>query len=56
METRDWIAARVTTLVAWEGSRHKMVSRDALLTYKRVVASFRALWRTEGGISRGSIG
>jgi hypothetical protein len=39
-ETRDWIAARVTTLVAGEGSRHKMVSWDALLTCKRVVASF----------------
>jgi hypothetical protein len=39
-ETRDWIAARVTTLVAWEGSRHKMVSRNALLTCKREVASF----------------
>jgi hypothetical protein len=24
-ETRDWLAARVPTLVAWEGSRHKMV-------------------------------
>jgi len=42
-ETRDWIAVRVTNLVAWGGCRHKMVSRDALLTYKSVVASFWAL-------------
>jgi hypothetical protein len=37
-ETRDWLAASVPTLVAWEGSRLKMVDLDALPTYKRVVA------------------
>ena len=37
-ETRDWLAARVPTLVAWEGSRLKMVGLDALPTYKRVAA------------------
>jgi len=36
-ETRDWLAARVPTLVAWEGSRLKMVGLDALPTYRRVV-------------------
>jgi hypothetical protein len=36
-ETRDWLAARVPTLVAWEGFRLKMVGLDALPTYKRVV-------------------
>jgi hypothetical protein len=55
-ETRDWLAARVPTLVAWEGSRHKMVGLDALPTYKRVVASFWALWRIQSGISSGPIG
>jgi hypothetical protein len=39
-ETSDWLAARVPTLVAWEGSRLKMVGLDALPTYKRVVAWF----------------
>ena len=39
-ETRDWLAARVPTLVAWEVSRQKMVGLDALPTYKRVVAWF----------------
>ena len=38
--TKDWLAARVPTLVAWEGSRLKLVSLDALPTYKRVVAWF----------------
>ena len=42
-ETRDWLAARVPTLVAWEGCRHKMVGLYALPTYKRVVANFRAV-------------
>jgi hypothetical protein len=28
--TKDWLAARVPTLVAWEGSRLKMVGLDAL--------------------------
>ena len=36
--TRDWLAARLPTLVAWEGSRLKIL--DALLTYKRVAAWF----------------
>ena len=38
--TKDWLATRVPTLVAWEGSRIKMVGLDALPTYKRVVAWF----------------
>jgi hypothetical protein len=38
--TKDWLAARVLTLVAWKGSRLKMVGLDALPTYKRVVAWF----------------
>jgi hypothetical protein len=32
-QTRDWLAARVPTLVAWEGSRLKMVGLDALPTH-----------------------
>jgi hypothetical protein len=39
-ETRDWLAARVHTQVAWEGSRLKMVSLDALPMYKRVMTWF----------------
>ena len=38
--TKDWLAARVPTLVAIEGSRFKLVGLDALRTYKRVVAWF----------------
>jgi len=38
--TKDWLAARVPTLMAWEGSRLKLVGLDALPTYKRVVAWF----------------
>jgi hypothetical protein len=38
--TKDWLAARVPTLVAWKGSRLKTVGLDALPTYKRVVAWF----------------
>ena len=38
--TRDWLATRVPTLAAWEGSRLKIVGLDALLTYKRVVTWF----------------
>jgi hypothetical protein len=41
--TEDWLAAKVTTLVAWEGSKLKMVCLDALPTYKRVVAWFQGL-------------
>jgi len=36
--TKDWLATRVPTLVAWEGSRLKIVGLDVLPTYKRVVA------------------
>jgi hypothetical protein len=36
--TKDWLAARVPTLVAWEGSMLKTVGLDALTTYRRVVA------------------
>ena len=38
--TKDWLAAKVPTLVAWEGSRLKVVGLDALPTFKRVVAWF----------------
>ena len=38
--TNDWLAARVPSLAAWEGSRLKLVGLDALPTYKRVVAWF----------------
>ena len=38
--TKDWLAARVPTLAAWEGSRLKIVGLDALPTYKRMVAWF----------------
>jgi len=38
--TKDWLATRVPTLVAWKGSRLKIVGLDTLLTYKRVVAWF----------------
>jgi len=38
--TKDWLAARVSSLAAWEGSRLKLVGLDALPTYKRVVAWF----------------
>ena len=39
-QTKDWLAAKVPTPVAWEGSRLKLVGLDALPTYKRVVAWF----------------
>jgi hypothetical protein len=39
-ETCDWLAIAVPTLVAWEGSRPKMVGLDALSMYKRVAAWF----------------
>jgi hypothetical protein len=38
--TKDLLAAKVPTLVAWEGSRLKVVGMDALPTYKRVVDWF----------------
>jgi len=38
--TKDWLAAKVPTLVAWEGSKFKLVGLDALPTYKRTVAWF----------------
>jgi len=38
--TTGWLAGKVPTLRAWEGSRLKMVGLDALPTYKRVVAWF----------------
>jgi hypothetical protein len=38
--TKDWLAARVPTLAAWEGSRIMTVGLDALPTYKRVLAWF----------------
>ena len=39
-ETKDWLASRLSTLEAWEGSRLNVVGLDALPTYKRVVAWF----------------
>jgi hypothetical protein len=38
--TKDWLAAKARTMVDWEGYRLKVVSLDALPTYKRVVAWF----------------
>ena len=38
--TRDWLAAKVPTLVAWEGSRLKVVGMESLPTFKRVAAWF----------------
>ena len=38
--TKDWLATKVLTLVAWEGSRLKVVGLDALPTFKRVLAWF----------------
>jgi len=38
--TKDWLVDRVPTLLTGEGSRLKLVSLDALPTYKRVVAWF----------------
>ena len=38
--TKDWLAARVPTLVAWDSSRLKVVGLDAPPTYRRVVAWF----------------
>jgi hypothetical protein len=54
--TKDWLAATVPTLVAWEGSRLKMVGLDALPTYKRVMAWFLGPWRTRSGTCCGFIG
>jgi hypothetical protein len=31
--SKDWLAARVPTIVAWEGSRLKIVRLDGLPTY-----------------------
>ena len=38
--TKDWLAARVPTLSAWEGSTLKLVGLNALPTYRWVVAWF----------------
>ena len=46
-ETKDWLAGKVPTLRAWEGSKLKMVGLDALPTYKRVVAWLPVLWRIQ---------
>jgi hypothetical protein len=61
--TKNSLAARVPTLVAWEGSRLKIVGLDALSTYKRVVAWFPGptdteryllwLWRLNQGLDTG---
>ena len=38
--TRDWLADKIPTVTAWVGSRLKVVSMDALRTFKRVAAWF----------------
>jgi len=42
-QTKDWLASQAPTMVAWEGSRLKVVGLDALPTYRRVVAWFPGL-------------
>jgi hypothetical protein len=39
-DTKDWLEKQVPNMVAWEGSRLKVVGIDPLPTYKRVVAWF----------------
>jgi hypothetical protein len=39
-DTKDWLEKQVPSMVAWEGSRLKVVGKDALPTYKRVAAWF----------------
>jgi hypothetical protein len=39
-DTKDWLEKEVPNMMAWEGSRIKVVGMDALPTYKRVVAWF----------------
>ena len=55
-ETKDWLAGKVQTPTAWEGSRLKMACLDALPTCKRVVAKLPALWRIQSAIFFGFIG
>jgi hypothetical protein len=61
-QTKDWLAAKVPTPVAWEGSRLKLVGLDILPTYKKVVAWFPGpaedtkryllrLWRLNRGLN-----
>ena len=38
--TKDCLTTRVPTVVAWEGSRLRIVSLDALPTYKSAVVWF----------------
>jgi hypothetical protein len=38
--TKEWLAAKAPSMVAWEGSRLKVVGLDALPSYKRVDAWF----------------
>ena len=38
--TKKWLAARVPTLMAWEGSRLNLVGLNALPTHKKVVVWF----------------
>jgi len=54
--TRDWLADRVPTMAAWEGSRLKDVGMDALPTYKRVAAWFPATVEDTEQLFRGSVG
>ena len=39
-ETKDWLDSQTPTMVAWEGSRFKVVGLNALPLYKRVVGWF----------------
>jgi len=55
-ETKDWLACKLSTLTAWEGSRLKMVGLDALPTYKKAVAWLTALWRIQSAIFVSFIG
>ena len=54
--TKDWLAAKVATLAAWEGSRLKVVDLDALPTFKKVVAWFPGPAGDMERFSRGSAG
>jgi hypothetical protein len=39
-DTREWLESQAPSMVAWKGSRLKVVGLDALPTYKGVVAWF----------------
>jgi hypothetical protein len=54
--TRDWLADKVPTMAAWEGSRLKVVGMDTLPTYKRVMAWFPGLVEDTELLFHGSVG